>query len=218
MDLGTAGTISNSHTGYADRDDCVAEQRLGELLKLNAQIAHEKSLYRTHGERIDSSLMTSPIDSRKAYAYFGLMIGTLPPVALAFNFISGLNHIDGLPIILLLLTLAAATTGAVGFAMGRHMPAAVNYASRFRLPTHLIFLSMFGFAWGAVSGAVGGLFLFVLGAIPGSILGGLVGATALPVLAALHFIMRRGDLIEMKHFLPIAFGITFTICALLVGL
>jgi hypothetical protein len=218
MELGTAGTVSDSDIGYADHDDRVVEQRLGELLKRNADIAHEKSLYRTQGERIDSSLMTSPIDSRKAYSYFGLMIGSLPPLAMLFNWIGGLARVDGLFVLLLLTTVAAGATGAVGYSTGRYIPAAVKYASRFGFPNHLLFLSMFGFAWGAISGAIGGLFLFVIGAVPGSIVGGVVGATVLPVLATLHSLMRRGDLIEMKHFLPISFGITLTLCAFILGL
>ena len=175
-------------------------------------------MYRTERERMDTSLMTSPIDSRKVYSYFGLIIGALPPSALALNFISGLNQIGGLPIILLLLTLAAATTGTVGYAAGRYISAAVNHASRFRFPNHLLFLSVCGLAWGAVSGAIGGLFLFVFGFVPAGIIGGLVGAVVLPILATLHSLMRHGDFIEMKHFLPIAFGITLTLCALFVGL
>ena len=162
--------------------------------------------------------MTSPIDSRKAYSYFGLMIGSLPPLAMLFNWIGGLARVDGLFVLLLLTTVAAGATGAVGYSTGRYIPAAVKYASRFGFPNHLLLLSMFGFAWGAISGAIGGLFLFVIGAVPGSIVGGVVGATVLPVLATLHSLMRRGDLIEMKHFLPISFGITLTLCAFILGL
>ncbi|MEO8574225.1 MAG: hypothetical protein ABI481_09675 [Pyrinomonadaceae bacterium] len=161
--------------------------------------------------------MTSPIDSRKAYSYFGLMIGALPPFAMVFRGIDKTFPSDRLLVFFLLLALAGVATGIVGYATGRFIPSAVRYASRFRFPNRILLLLAMGFAWGAVSGAIGGLFLYVVGSIFAGIVGGLVGAVVLPILATTHSMMRRGDLIEMKHFLPIAFGITLTFCAFILG-
>ncbi|HUR99318.1 MAG TPA: hypothetical protein VMZ26_14735 [Pyrinomonadaceae bacterium] len=176
-------------------------------------------MYRTEAERVAASLMTFPVGSRKTYSYFGWMMGTLPPFAMVFKIIGETALYNRFSILLItLLAMAGLATGIVGYATGRFIPAAVGYASSFRLPNRALLLSMFGLAWGAVSGAIGGLFLFVVGSVFAGIVGGLVGAVALPVLATLHSLMRRGDVIEARHFLPIAFGITLTLCGLIAGL
>jgi hypothetical protein len=162
--------------------------------------------------------MTSPINSSQAYSYFGLILGALPPFTMVIKWIGGTTSVEGPSVFLVLLALAGAATGLVGYSTGRFIPVAVRYASKFRFPNRVLLLSMFGLAWGGVSGLVGGLFLSIIGSIFAGILGGVAGAITLPVLVALHSMMRRGDLIETKHFVPIAFGITLTVCALILGL
>src|SRR5215207_131557 len=103
MELGTAGTISNHYTSSSNCDERIVEQRLSALIDLNAEIAREKALFSTNAERVDASLMTSPIDSRKAYSYFGLMIGTLPPFAMVFKGIGETMPSDRLSVFFLLL-------------------------------------------------------------------------------------------------------------------
>jgi hypothetical protein len=68
-----------------------------------------------------------------------------------------------------------------------------------------------------MSGAIGGLFLFIIGAFFAAIAGGIVGSFALPLFIALRAPVRRGDLTELKHFLPIALGITLSLCAFILG-
>jgi len=174
-------------------------------------------LYRTEAERIDYSLMTWPIDSRKTFAVFGLMIGLMPPVALVLKGIGETTPGDRVDVFLAVLTAAGIATGIIGYVTGRFIPAAISYTSKFRFPNRVFLLSMIGLAWGMVSGAIGGLFLFIIGSILAGIVGGLVVAVVLPVLVALRSFVRRGDFIEVKHFLPIAFGITLTLCALILG-
>jgi hypothetical protein len=163
--------------------------------------------------------MTSPIDSRKAFAYFGLMIGSLPTFALILRIVEETTPSGRIPLgLLTLLGIAGIGTGVVGYASGRYVPSAISYAEKFRMPNNLMLLPLIGFAWGAVSGAIGGLFLFVIGSIFAGFMGGIVGAVALPIFVALHSMLGRGELIEMKHFLPIAFGMTLSLCALILGL
>src|SRR5215218_8754369 len=147
MELGTARTISQHYTGATTCDDSLIEQRLNELLRLNADIAREKALSRTDSQRIDPSLMTSPIDSRKVYSYFGLMIGALPPYSLALKVLSETIPYDRFPILLIALLVAAGlATGIVAYVTGRFIPAAVSRASRLRLPNSIAVLSMIGLA------------------------------------------------------------------------
>ena len=219
MERGTAGTTSGHPVGLADGDDRIVEQRLAELLKLNAEIGREKKIYRSDSERIQARLMTRPIDSRKAFSYFGLVIGSLPPFALVFKIIGETMPAQRIPILFLtLLAVAGIATGVSGYASGRFVPSLVSRVSQFRLPNRLALISLIGLAWGTVSGALGGLFIFLVGSIFGGIAGGVIGAVTLPILVAFHSALRTGDFIEIKHFLPIAFGITLTLCALILGL
>ena len=118
---------------------------------------------------------------------------------------------------LFLLTAAGIGTGVAGYTTGRFVPSLVERIWKFHVANRLALLSLTGFAWGAVSGAIGGLFLFIIGSVFAGIIGGLVGAVARPMLVGLRAPLRRGDFIELKHFLPIAFGITFSLCALVLG-
>jgi hypothetical protein len=222
MEPGTTETcaVHNSRVSITDGDDDrFTQQRLTNLLEINAEIARERCIYRTDRERVEAGLMTNPIDSKKAFAYFGLLIGLMPPFALVFKIISSTVAVERMPVLfLVVLGIAGVTTGVVGYASGQFVPAAISGFGRFRLANQLALFSLVGFVWGAVSGAIGGLFIFIIGAFVAAIAGGIIGALALPVLVAFHTALRRGDLIEIKHFLPIAFGITLSLCAFILGL
>jgi len=83
----------------------------------------------------------------------------------------------------------------------------------------MILLSPFiGILWGIMAGGAGGVIIFLVGAIFGAFIGGMVGGAALPLFLIFHRLLRKGEFIEQKHFLPIAFGITFTICSFILGL
>src|SRR4030095_1939629 len=88
MELGAARPGSRDRVGLADGDeDRIREQRLTYLLTLTAEIARDRASFRSDLERRQAFLMTRPIDSRKAYAYFGLMIGSMPPFAFVLTLI-----------------------------------------------------------------------------------------------------------------------------------
>lgn len=79
-------------------------------------------------------------------------------------------------------------------------------------------LPFIGLLWGGVAGAAGGIVVFIFGAFFGAILGGMVGSVALPLFTIFHRLLKKGESIERKHFLPLAFGITFIICGFIFGL
>jgi len=196
-------------------EDSAVQQRLDALLSANAQIAHDKAMLR---DARDVALMSCPIDSRKAFAYFGYMIGTMPPAAVAIKAIAagvGTEASDALFLILLLT--AAAVTGMAGYVTGKYVPGWIGRVSNFRLPNRVAMYSLIGMGWGAISGATGGLFLFVIGSIFGGIAGALIGAITVPILIVSYEALRRGEFIELKHFLPVAFGITLSLCAFILG-
>jgi hypothetical protein len=175
-------------------------------------------MFRSDRERLESGLMRSAIDSKKAFSYFGYMIGTMPPATLAMKAIAeGAGNGSSDALFLMLLIVAGTVTGLVGYAMGTFIPASVRLASNLRLPNRIAVYSLIGFAWGAVAGIAGGLFLFIIGAVFGGLAGGAVGSVAVPIFVLSHEALRRGDLVEIKHFLPIAFGITLSLCAFILG-
>ena len=143
------------------------------------------------------------------------MIGSLPLLPIAVGLLPAVKH----PLAGVLFFLALILTGLAGFGLGRrYVPRAVQYASGFRMPSRLFIWILIGLAWGMLSGAAGGAVILLIGSILGAIIGGVVGAVTVPIMIGLHTLMRAGDFIEAKHFLPIAFGITLPVCALVLGL
>ena len=164
-------------------------------------------------------LMTHPVDSRKAYSYFGFMIGTMPPMSLAIKVIADGNAAEAIEIFfVVLLVLASLITGSVGYLSGHLVPATLNAFRDFRSLNRFAMRSLVGFAWGATAGAAGGIMLFVFGAIFAGMAGGIIGAICVPIFTILHDALRRGDVIEIKHFLPVAFALTLSVCGLILGL
>ncbi|HEX8247249.1 MAG TPA: hypothetical protein VF599_03615, partial [Pyrinomonadaceae bacterium] len=84
--------------------------------------------------------------------------------------------------------------------------------------TMLLAMPFIGVLWGIITGAAGGIFIFVIGAFVGALVAAAVGSVALPAFAVLHRWLKRGDSIEEKHFFPIALGISCIITALILGL
>ena len=163
--------------------------------------------------------MTNPIDSGKAFSYFGLMMGAMPPMAFAIRSIANGSAAEPIEVLfLILIILAGIVAGAVGYISGKLIPAAMTAFRDFRGPNRTAMYGLIGFAWGATAGAAGGIMLFVFGAIFAGIVGGIVGAICVPIFATLHDILRRGDLIEIKHFLPIGFALTLSLCAFILSL
>ena len=216
MELGIK--TANAVRECGSRHSRLVEQRLDHLLRLNAEIARQKSLYTNDEDKKKAFLMTRPMDSRHAFGTFGMFIGSLPPLALVVKILvsRGVYATTGL---LLLIAAAGLVTGIVAFQIGRrYIPGALRYISGFSLPNRVGLWAVLGLMWGATSGAAGGLVIFLIGSIFAGIAGGVIGAVAVPTMVALHSSVRVGDLIEPKHFLPIALGIIFSICSFILGL
>ena len=204
--------------GSGDNSDRIIEQRVEHLLRLNAEIARQKSLFGNDEEKRRAFLMTRPMDSRQAFGAFGMMISALPPLALVIKILvnDGVHAATGL---LLLIAAAGTVTGVVALKLGqRYVPGALRSTSGFSVPNRVALWALTGSLWGAISGAAGGLVIFLVGSIFAAIAGGIVGALTVPVMVALLSSVRVGDFVETKHFLPIAFGVTLSICAFILGL
>ncbi|MGQ0541082.1 MAG: hypothetical protein ACT4O9_04425 [Blastocatellia bacterium] len=195
------------------------DARLRILLELNSLSAKETSAFRDERERFEAETMKLPIRSGNAFALFGLMIGLFPPAAINLKifFQNGGFQTDDL-VIAALFVVANAVTATVGYYTGFLVSRLVKLASMFSFSNNVILTIFIGLICGIVSGGVGGIFILIFGAFFGSIIGGITGAVVLPVFTLLHRLLSRGGLIELKHFLPIAFGIAFSASAFILGL
>lgn len=175
-------------------------------------------MYRTDRERLDAAIMSAPIPMETAYSRFGLLLGLFPTTAIFFQVFGDIGVLGNSPIFLFLFLMAIAGTAAAGFFTGKLAARAARKAFDQRLTVSLSVIPLIGLVWGLVSGALGGTFIFGIGAFFGLIVGAVIGAAVVPVFAILHQLIRRGDLIEQKHFLPIAFGLSLAVSAFILGL
>jgi hypothetical protein len=205
----------NQYAGF-DRDgELVAAQRLNSLLALNAETARQKAMYHSDREQLEAELMKNPLSLEKTFSYFGLILGVFPPAALFVRFALE-GRMDGWVFgVMLIVNLISAV---VGFFSGKVVAKAVRVFEKMNWLAMILSLPFLGLLWGIVSGGAGGIIIFVVGAFFGAIVGGIVGSIALPAFTILHRLMKKGESIELKHFLPIAFGVTFIICGFILGL
>jgi len=196
-----------------ESDDEISRRRLDMLLIANAEIARQKTIFRSETERVEAESMNHPLGFEKTFAYFGFLLGMLPPASLFFRFASVKVH----PGIFVLLIFVNLVTAVVGYFSGQIVGRLVRGLEK-STPTRIALLSpLFGFLWGGVCGGIGGIFIFVIGAFFGVFIGGAVGAVALPIFIAFHLLVKSGDMIDRRHFLPIALGVTLTICSFIFG-
>lgn len=212
----------NAHRSIADEfvgNDQSVGERLESLLQTNAEIAREKLTFESEREKIEAAMMKNPLSVEQTFAHFGLLLGTFPPAAIFARFFidSGIVHSEAFWV----LGVAAVTiliSAAVGYKSGKFIGRTaftLEKSSWSKMLTRLPFIGIF---WGMLAGGAGGTLIFVVGAFFGALIGALVGATALPVFSVFHRLLKRGDKIELKHFLPLAFGITLVISAFFLGL
>jgi hypothetical protein len=198
-----------------DRDGELIQQRLNSLLTINAETARRKAMYASDREKLESELMTNPLSLEKTFSYFGLILGAFPPAAMFLRFaIDG--KMDGWMFgVMFIINLISAI---VGFFSGKVIAKTVRFFETKSWSAMILMMPLIGLLWGMVSGGAGGIIVFIFGAFFGAILGGIVGSIALPVFTIFHRLMKKGENIEFKHFLPIAFGVTFVICGFILGL
>jgi hypothetical protein len=195
------------------------DARLNWLLKANAQAAEHRRIFRNDREEEEAMMMRRPLSARKAYAIYGLMLGTFPPAAIFVRlFQYGLVNVktDGLLFVLsLLMNIVCAV---VGLAMGSALSGSMNLLTRTSWKKTLLLSPWVGALWGAVAGGAGGLVFFGFGAVVGILCAIPLGMVAFLLSAVLHRLLARGGMIDARHFWPLACGITLTIAALVLSL
>lgn len=180
----------------------------------------ENRLYRRPHHEYEASLMRRPLAPQDAYGQLGLLLGIIPPAAIfysMFNLIRPSEFGTSLGFIALFV-LMNVICALVGRGMGRGLGKSAFKIERFSWSAMLLTMPFVGLTWGLVTGFLGGLIFFGLGAIGGVMIAAPVGAIAFTVFAILHRLLERGSLIDSRHFLPLAYGISIAMAAFFLGL
>ena len=201
-----------------DSSEFDVETRLNTLLSLNQQDMEEKALFQNENEELQAKLLKNPIKTEKAYAMFGLLLGIFPPLSIFSKIIlDSFGHRNEIAIAFLLI-LANLACAMIGYFSGKLIGKVMIEVQKLRWVSMIALSPFVGILWGILTGGGGGLFILIFGAIFGAMIAAVVGGAALPVYAVFHRLLKRGDSIEQNHFLPIAFGITFTISAFILSI
>ena len=201
-------------TGFDSNRELVG-QRLSELLEINAETARQKSLYRTDKEKLEAETMPHPMTLEQTFAYFGLLLGAFPPAAFFIRFAIDARIDSWVFGVMFIVNLIAAV---VGYFSGKLIAKGVRRAESLSWTQMLLLVPFLGLFWGMLTGGTGGIIIFIVGAFFGAVIGGMVGGFALPVFTIFHRLLKKGETIDRRHFLPLAFGITFVICGFILGL
>ncbi len=200
------------------QDSEIVRQRLDYLLAVNAETARQKAMFQSDKEKLEADLMKSPLNTEKTYAYFGLLLGTFPPAAFFTKFaIDSRIALGEEAWIFGILFIVNLISAVVGYFSGKLIAKSVREVEKYSWWAMFLVLPFVGMFWGMMAGGAGGAIIFIFGAFFGAILGALVGGIALPTFTVFHRLLKRGDAIELQHFLPLAFGITFAICSFIIG-
>ncbi len=200
-------------------NDELTVKRLNTLLALNAETEREKAMFADDKERQEAELMAHPISSEKAFSYFGALLGGLPPMAFMTRFAldgSGIRNDEMW--IFGVFAIVNIISSVVGYFSGKLIAKMVRSLEQSSWFAMIIALPLVGILWGIMAGGAGGAVIFLIGAFFGAFLGGIVGGFALPVFTIFHRLLKKGDQIERKHFLPLAVGISLIVSAFIIGL
>ena len=214
-------TRQNAFTPLVNNDgnDEMTLRRLDTLLALNAEKSLEKELFRNEREKTEAAMLNNPLTDKQAFAYFGLLLGIFPPAAFFTRilFDAGNLHNDDYWMIGV-LAIVNLISAIVGYFSGKLIGRIVGELEKMSWTKMLLILPFVGILWGILAGGAGGIIIFVIGAIFGAIIGAAVGSAALPVFTIFHRLLKQGDVIDRRQFLPLALGITLIISAFILGL
>jgi hypothetical protein len=213
----TPSTPSGLHSLVADQG---GQSRLNWLLLENERAARQ-SPYRNAREEVEMLLMLRPISTKRAYTLYGMLLGTFPPLAIFYKVLDGMaghQWVYIAQVVALLLLMMLAVCCLVGRAMGSVMGEWLTGKEGGSWVKKFFEALVAGIAWGAVTGAAGGVPAFGIGAIYGQAFAVAVGIVAFPLFAMLHRPLARGGMIDARHFWPLACGVVMVISALILGM
>lgn len=208
----------NSAANFESETEFVS-QRLEQLIALGENTKREEIPYFSGLDNFEAETMKNPLTTEKAVAYLGILLGIFPPAAIfAKIFLEGGNYDGGDLWILSIPAIVCMLSATTGYFSGKVVGKLVEELENIPWFFTFALAPFLGMLWGIISGGVGGVIIFIIGAVFGAGLGAAVGAAALPLFVIFHRFLKKGNLIERSQFLPIAFGVTFVICAFILGL
>jgi hypothetical protein len=163
-------------------DDELTIKRLETLLAINAETTREKAMFADDKERLEAELMAHPISSEKAFAYFGALLGALPPFAFFTRMLLDTRGFRGEEAwFIAVLAIVNVVSSVVGYFSGKLIAKMVRNLEQSSWTLMIFALPFVGVLWGIMAGGAGGAVIFLIGAFFGAFLGGAVGSFALPV-------------------------------------
>lgn len=167
--------------------------------------------------------MSRPVGARRAYAMFGMLLGSLPPAAifarlLGYGADGSMQMIASDAVLFTLCLLINVISCAMGYLLGYAFSDALMGKERGSWTKMLLIVPLIGSLWGILTGSFSGLFYFGYGGIIGALLMLPIGMAGFLLFALFHRLLERGGMIEARHFLPLACGITSIIAAFILGL
>ena len=158
--------------------------------------------------------MQRPLTTEQAYRRFGTFLGLLPPFALFERFLASTRGDDAFWVVALCVAMNVVCCLVGRWFGGRLGRWAGDPRVRSRVSFAFVVFVM-AVAWSVVTGGLGGVLFFGIGAIFGVFFAAPVALAAFPVFAILHRLISRGGMIEARHTWPLAFGIPLTIAAMI---
>lgn len=221
--MDTSRTITEKPSNVRGQRDFEREalHRLDLLNIENSKFEDGDSVYSGILRESSTPLIPGKLSTEDAVAKLGALTGALPTTALFLKIMSnGPGNADpGSAVALTLIVLmAVAATSTAGYYTGKLTGRILSDLENKPWALMILALPFAGMIWGLISGAAGGFILLGIGAIAGGAIGALVGAAVLMAFGILHRAAKDGDQIERNRFLPLAFGITGTIAAFILGL
>lgn len=176
-------------------------------------------MFRFRHEELESELMECPLSIEKTFSRFGLLLGTLPPAAIFTRILLDTRSFRNEDFwILGVIVIVNLLSALVGYFSGGFIGKTVFELEKSSWTKMILALPFVGMLWGILAGGAGGIIILFFGAFFGAILGALVGSVSLPLFAVFHRLLKQGDKIEEKQFLPLAYGIALIISAFILGL
>ncbi len=162
-------------------------------------------------------MMRRPVSIQRAYAQFGMLLGTLAPAAIFYKMFWREFSFQE-PIMLLLILAMNVACCFAGRFFGSKLSLMVNVFERGSWTKEFFMALSIGWLWAIGTGVAGGLIFFGFGAIFGALFAIPVGLLAFASFMPLHRLLARGGMIEAGHLWPLACGVTMTVTALILGL
>lgn len=205
------------HVTHADDTDAALGARLNYYAAALAESERRARIFRTAREEREMLLMSRPVTTERAFARFGLLLGTLAPAAL-FGRVLIRMHTNGEVMFFLAFMLPMlAICSLFGRFMAKRLGRRFDDAERGSwLKTILVALG-YAFIWAVCTGALGGLPVFGIGAIFGVACALPVALVAFALFAPLHRLLARGGMIDARHLNPLAWGINLVVAALILS-